>query len=85
MQSSRTYCTDAELADLKPDTEAKLYIDPPGLRDDGVTLGRLVKRAMDALTAPGGPHSVEIQLLRQKSWLNSDQLRQLANDVRFQG
>jgi hypothetical protein len=44
MPSTKPYCTDAELADLKSDTEgAKLFIDPPGLvpDDDGATLGRL--------------------------------------------
>jgi hypothetical protein len=85
MQPARTYCTDAELADLKPDTEAKLHINPPGPADHGITLGPLVKRAMDVLTTPDRPQSVEIELTRQKSWLSSDQIRQLAKNDRFQG
>ncbi|MGD0108773.1 MAG: hypothetical protein ABSC06_32760 [Rhodopila sp.] len=85
MSSKKTYCTDGELADLTTDTEgATLFIDPPGPRTDGVTLGRLVKRAMEVVIAPDMRVSVEIQL-RQKCWLNSDQIRQLAESARFGG
>ena len=83
MQPIKTYCTDAELAGLNADTLATLYIVPNVSETEWVTLGRLVKRAMEVLNAPDRPHSVEIQLAHQKSWLNSDQIRQLAKDDRF--
>jgi hypothetical protein len=74
---TRTFCTDAELAALKPDTEgATLYIDPPAATSTMVTLGKLVQRAMEAVAT--APCSVQIQL-REKCWLNGDQIRQLSS------
>jgi hypothetical protein len=84
MQSIRTYFTDADLADLKSDTEgATLYIVPHDGGTDWPTLGRLVKRATEVLTANDRPRSVEIQL-RQNCWLNSEQIRQLSRMPHFQ-
>jgi hypothetical protein len=72
----KAYCSEAELAVLSGDTEgAHLYIDPPAWAPWGVSLIRLVKRAMEALES--GPCSVEIQLAEGR-WLNSDQIRRLA-------
>lgn len=77
MKDTKTYCTAGELGELNSDTEgATLYVHSrspePG------KLGRLVKRAMEVL-ASDRPCSVEIQL-RQKCWLNSDQIRLLFAD-----
>jgi hypothetical protein len=72
----KTYYTESELTALSGDTEgATLYIDPPQSTPWGVSLIRLVKRAMEALES--GPCSVEIQLA-DDCWLNSDQIRRLA-------
>lgn len=76
---AKTYCTADQLAALTPDVEgATLYIAPPGLvtNPDNVRLERLVATALQAWAK--GPCSAEIQL-RDRAWLNGDQIAELAS------
>jgi hypothetical protein len=95
-RNAKRFCTDAALSTLTPDTEGKLYpvgfsIKPPVERKkpekpDGVTLRRLVPRAMEQLHDATSIGNIEIQITSgpcRDRWLNSEQIRRLADDARF--
>jgi hypothetical protein len=95
-RSAKRFCADAALSTLTPDTEGKLYevgfsIKPPVERKklekpDGVTLRRLVPRAMEHLHDTTSIGNIEIQITSgpcRNFWLNSEQIRRLADDPRF--
>jgi hypothetical protein len=93
---AKRLCTNADLSTLTPDTEGKLYgvsvrIKPPVERKqpekpDGVTLRRLVPRAMEQLHDTTSIGNIEIQITSgpcSDRWLNSEQIRRLADNPRF--
>lgn len=84
MPSTNGYRTDDELAQLRPDTEGATLHGTPndGFRPDGVTLGRLISRAMEVLDSKDKQRNVEIEL-RPKCWLDSARRRRLAERANF--
>jgi hypothetical protein len=93
---AKRFCTNPDLTTLTPDTEGKLYgvsfpTNPPVERKkrekpDGVTLRRLVARAMEQLHDTTSIGNIEIQITSgpcRDRWLNAEQIRRLADDPRF--